>query len=89
MTRYLALFLILFTVVITVQERHTVSCPKSIPGVIQRADGLYERLETDATTAEYCSTVTEEQELWTDYPEKGGTFIRKVYVIETGGGLSQ
>ena len=70
MTRYITLILILFTVIITVKQKHSATCPRPDYVMIKGLNGVYERSETDVITVGYCITETVEQELWTDYPEK-------------------
>lgn len=76
MTRYLASILIVFSVIITIQERVTIKCMPQIK-LLKRGDGIYEKV-INITNPMYCEDTIETKEEWTDYPEKSGKFIREI-----------
>jgi hypothetical protein len=76
----LFLALIMLAVVITVnQPPQIIPCPQPEPRMEKSADGTYYRSQDYSTTLQVCYGESKpKQELWTDYPEKGGTFIKVV-----------
>ncbi len=67
-------------VILTIsQPPKLVGCPYPEPEIIRHEDGTYTRPIRSGMTLQACySEGSNWQEEWTDYPEKGGTFIRRV-----------
>ena len=68
-------------VIITIQpEAETIPCPEPERSVVKRADGTYHYLPFVSFTLEVCygPLPPPHKEVWTDFPEKGGKFIRIV-----------
>ena len=78
--------LIFFVVIITVNEQRLVPCPRQIPKPSKIADGIYEMPQGRGTTSilSLCTENDNRIEEWTDYPENGGVFIRRVGKTERG-----
>ena len=74
------LTLVLLTVIIAVKEpAHVVGCPLPVPALLKMSDGTYEQTVYDSMNAVAClQNELAWKEEWTDFPEKGGTFIRRV-----------
>ena len=72
--------LILLTVIISMYEPgQPIGCPQPPQKVTLNTDGSYSRSSQMTMTLQACfSSSRTWKEEWTDYPEKGGTFIRKV-----------
>lgn len=66
----------LFTVLITVEER--VPCAPQDHGLSVKAPGVYERLTVPRGVREPCERTRRVQEEWTDLPERGGRFLRQL-----------
>ena len=84
-----ALLLTCLAVIITIrQPPQMIVCPQPPSLFVKDEDGSYiqsrhgnagERYGTTMTTLQSCwGKATSWQEEWTDYPEKGGKFIRRV-----------
>ena len=69
-------------VIINILEPSTpIGCPQAPPALQRLADGSYQRYIPRSMTLQACySDARRYQELWTDYPEKGGTFINRMEV---------
>jgi len=71
---------IFFTVIISMYSPGSlVSCPQPEPKVIKNSDGTYTKTNLTTITLQACygpSSTWEEE--WTDYPENGGKFIRRM-----------
>ena len=69
--------LLLTSVLITFDQWTLAPCPLTPRSVVRQEDGTYrESLYTTSLVA--CGRQERWQEEWTDYPEKGGVFIRRV-----------
>jgi hypothetical protein len=68
------------SIIITInQPGDIIPCLQPEPSVIQKNDGSYYRPQIYGMTLQICYGNGETwQEKWTDYPEKGGKFIRRV-----------
>ena len=60
-----------------------IGCPTELPRIIRQSDGMYrrDRSQSGPTTLLSCERVIPEvtwQEEWTDLPERGGVFIRRI-----------
>ena len=68
------------TVIITVHHPAAPGvCPSPGPLMERHADGSYTKTYPQTMTLVNClSKAYSVQEEWTDYPEKGGTFIRTI-----------
>lgn len=61
------------------QEPVPIACPLPAPAVIRNEDGTYTRESVVTITLQMCYlTVGPRNELWTDYPERGGEFVREL-----------
>jgi hypothetical protein len=71
------------TVIITVNHpSYPTACPSPGPTMIRQMDGSYIKSYPSMTTLAACySKEISVQEEWTDYPEKGGTFIRTIQIF--------
>ncbi len=73
------LFLFLLTVIISIdQPPQIIGCPWSEPKMIKNQDGSYTTIVTNVTLQVCYSKRANWQEEWTDYPENGGIFIRRL-----------
>ena len=74
------LFLIVLAVIITIhQPPQPVPCPQPEPKVALNSDGTYYRPQMNTITLQACYGESKTwKEEWTDYPENGGVFIRRV-----------
>lgn len=72
----------LLAVLITItQPSQPIGCAPSQSPLSQNQDGSYTRLPMIAMTLQQCySDALTWQEEWTDYPEKGGAFLRRIPV---------
>lgn len=76
--RLLALALLL-SVIIDVEYSGPTVCPQPPRTLTRQADGSYsESASWWMSPAVSCHTTIRWQEEWTDHPERGGTFIRRV-----------
>uniref|UniRef100_A0A6M3M3I3 Uncharacterized protein n=1 Tax=viral metagenome TaxID=1070528 RepID=A0A6M3M3I3_9ZZZZ len=75
-----ALLLTCLAVIITIrQPPQMIICPQPPSLFVKAEDGSYIQNGTTMTTLQSCwGKATSWQEEWTDYPEKGGKFIRRV-----------
>ena len=78
--RNLTLLLAFLAVLITIKQLpQSIPCPQPPPVYNKNIDGTYSRGESRMITLQFCwDKEVEWQEEWTDYPEKGGKFIRRV-----------
>lgn len=77
MRRWLALVGLL-GVIITMRESFPISCPPDPPYIEKNADGSYTRHVPQQIKLVACWHSAEWREEWTDYPDKGGAFIRRI-----------
>jgi hypothetical protein len=74
------MFAMVLSVILTIsQPAYPVACPEVPMPLIRNADGTYTQPSRVMLHTRLCVTQGGSwQEEWTDYPEKGGTFIRRV-----------
>ena len=74
-------FILLLTFVVILVKEESVGyehCNQK-DSIIKHQDGSYERIWEPAGWAVYCGPLTTTSiEEWTDYPDNGGEFIRKI-----------
>lgn len=64
-------------VIEVMDEPRPTACPLPEPAVVKNRDGTYTRLAINSATLQMCYLPQMvRREVWTDYPERGGTFIR-------------
>jgi hypothetical protein len=74
------MFAMVLSVILTIsQPAYPVACPSVAPQLMKNADGTYTLPNRSSMTLQSCwSDGSQWQEEWTDYPEQGGTFIRRM-----------
>lgn len=75
----LLVLLLAGSVVIEFDQTELTACLAPPPVVTRNADGTYSRLENlYRSWALACMVRSQWREEWTDYPERGGTFMRRL-----------
>jgi hypothetical protein len=80
MIKKITIFLFIATVIITIhQPPAMIPCPQPEPKIVLSSDGSYYRPQINSMTLQVCyGNGATWQEEWTDYPDKGGVFIRRI-----------